>query len=601
MGKVRAIIVLLLLSVEMSLVTAATFRVNAPKQVIQGQKFTITYQLDNASEVSAEPTVANPANCRLIFGPAVSQSSSYQNINGRETSSSSIGYTYTYLAQKAGTVTVGSAKINVSGKTFSTRPFSIQILPPDRSASSGRQNQSVQVYDIDSQTTDKPVGDDDVFVRIVLSKPTAYEQEGVICSIKLYSKYQISRFVTNVQPAYNGFMAQDVPIQLQGKFETVGGDNYYSYVVKQSVLFPQQVGKLTISSGSYDLTVVQFETINTTFGRMRSPVEKTVKINSNSAVLNVVELPQPRPADFTGAVGDFRVTRKLEGGKVRTNEASTIKLTISGDGNLKSLTAPKFGFPRQFELYDPQTQVTAEPSGSTLRGKVEVDYTFIPQSVGRFVVEGTSFSYFNPATKQYVHVDVPGFNLNVEKGSASGAVRFNAAPMKDILPMFKGDLGVERTRNVIIGSVFNWLFYVVLIVAFVAILIIYRKRLRERANVVLMKRKGANKVAGRRLKRARKYMQKKQEEPFYEEMLTALWGYFSDKLSIPVSELNRDNISKELADYGVREEVIANIISIIDECELSRYAKPSESGVPMKELYGKACESIGAVENAKRK
>ena len=229
-----------------------------------------------------------------------------------------------------------------------------------------------------------------MFIRIVLSKPTAYEQEGVLCSIKLYTKYQVSKFITNVQPAYNGFMAEEVPVTLQGRFESVGGENYFAYVIKQSVLFPQQTGKLTISSGSYDLTVQQFETINTSFGRMRSPVDKTIKVNSNTASINVMPLPSPRPADFSGAVGRFSVTRALTSKKIRTNEAATIKLIISGQGNLKSLTPPKFGFSSQFDQYDPQTAVTASPSGATLSGKVTVDYTFVPQSVGQFAIQRRS-------------------------------------------------------------------------------------------------------------------------------------------------------------------------------------------------------------------
>ena len=601
MKHLKSIIVILMLAVVNAAAFALSFRVEAPQQVVVGQKFSVTFQLVNAPSTPAgNPAIPSISNCKLLFGPGISQSSSYQNINGHESSSSTIGYTYSYKAEKAGTVTIGAAKMNVGGRSLSTKPIKLQILPPDRSAQRGTQS-SVQAYDIDTQTADKPVSGKDVFIRIVLSKPTAYEQEGVLCSIKLYTKYQVSKFITNVQPAYNGFMAEEVPVTLQGRFESVGGENYFAYVIKQSVLFPQQTGKLTISSGSYDLTVQQFETINTSFGRMRSPVDKTIKVNSNTASINVMPLPSPRPADFSGAVGRFSVTRALTSKKIRTNEAATIKLIISGQGNFKSLTPPKFGFSSQFDQYDPQTAVTASPSGATLSGKVTVDYTFVPQSVGQFAIDGTSFTYFDLNSHQYRTIKVDGFNLNVEKGSASNAVKYNDAVMKDILPMETGSLDLSKSHGSIFGEWYTIIYYIVLLLAFAIVLFIYRKKVKERANVTLMKRKGANKVANRRLKRAKRYMNKGQKELFYEEMLTALWGYYSDKLSIPVSELNRDNISKNLDGYGLSQEAIGRVINILDECEFSRYAQSAESNVPMAEIYRMACDSIDEVENTKKK
>ena len=276
-------------------------------------------------------------------------------------------------------------------------------------------------------------------------------------------------------------------------------------------------------------------------------------------------------------------------------------MVISGQGNLKSLTAPKFGFPSQFELYDPQTAVTATPSGATLSGKVVVDYTFVPQSVGKFSIGGTSFTYFDLDNHQYKTIKVDGFDVDVAKGSSSNAVKYNDAVMKDILPMETGDLNLTKSHSNIFGNWGTIVYYIVLVIAFAVTLIVYRKKLKDRANVSLMKRKGANKVANRRLKRAKKFMQKNQKDAFYEEMLAALWGYYSDKLTIPVSELNRDNITKELENYGLAEDAIGRIINILDECEFSRYAQSAESAVPMSDSFQMACDSIAEVENTKKR
>ena len=578
--------------------SAATFRVQAPRQVIAGNTFQITYVLENADgEGFKQPDVPN---CKLLYGPATSRSQSVSIVNGKRSSTSSIGYTFTYRAEKQGTVTVGSAKIGVDGKTLTTSAIKLEILPPDRSASSGSQ-QSVQAYDVNTQTSGKPIGSDEVFVRVVLSKPTVYEQEGVLSTMKLYSKYQISKFQALELPTYNDFLAEEVPVTLNGSFENYNGENYYVYVLKQVVLFPQKSGVLEVSSGTYELSVVQFDIINTAFGRMRTPVDRSLKIKSNSTKLNVKPLPSPRPADFIGAVGTgFKISSKLNNKAIRTNEASTLTLQLSGSGNLKSLSAPRYQFPSQFDLYDPQTKIDAKPSGNFLTGTVNVDYTFVPQSVGKFTIGGGTCSYFNVKTGKYESIPFEGKTVDVAKGSSSSTVKFGSEPMRDILPVFKGDLELSRSASIVLGSWYNWVYYLLLTLAFASVLFIYRKTVKERANVTLMKRKGANRVAGKRLKRAKMFMNKGKKEAFYEEMLTALWGYFSDKLSIPVSELNRDNISRELLDYGMTEDGVNRIIRILDECEFSRYARPADSEMPMADVYSQACDAIGEVESTKR-
>ena len=602
MKNLRIYTSFLLLLLTVVVAQPAAFRVQAPAQVVEGQKFSVTFLLENAAgSPSGKPEVGQLANCKQLFGPAVSQSSSYSNINGRESMSSSIGYTYTYRADKAGKVNIPPAKIVVGGKTFTTTAKSLEILPPDRSASNNS-GQSVQAYDVDSHTTDKPIGSNELFIRMHLSKPKVCEQEGVVCTMKLYSKYNVRKLANNVQPSYNGFISEEVPLQLQGRMEEYNGSIYYVYEIKRVILFPQRSGKLEITSGSYDVTVLQYQTINVPpFGRMRDVVERTLKVESNKLSLDVTDFPESRPDDFTGAVGNFKVEAKLVGNKVRTNEAATIRLTISGNGNMKSLTPPSFSFPSQFDVYDPQTTVKATPSGDGLSGKVEVDYTFVPQSVGKFSVDGISFSYFNPVTQKYHTLAINGFDFQVEQGTSSGTVKYNKDPMKDIRPLYRGELDVEKSTEGYFGALWYLLYYVVLSFAFAAILVLYRKRLKDRANVKMMKRKGANRVAVRRLRRAKRHKQKGEKEKFYEEMLTALWGYFSDKLSIPVSELNRDNISRELDAFGLDADSIAEIIRIIDDCEFSRYAQYAGESVSMDEVYSDASRMIGVVENTKKR
>ncbi len=582
---------------------AASFSVQAPRQVIQGGKFSITYVLSNASGSGFKSP--NVGGCKLLYGPSVSQMSSFSSVNGKNTSSSSESYTMTYRAEKAGKYTVGAASVNVGGKTYTTKPFTLEVLPPDKSASGGNQSQSVQVYDVDTQTPDKSVGKNDVFVRIILSKSKAYEQEGILCTIKLYTKYNIQQFMPTLQPSFDGFISQELPITSSiNRIENYNGENYMVADLKQCILFPQRSGTLTITSGNYDLTVIQYQTVRSgMFGMMmRTPVEKEIKVSSNKATINIVPLPEPKPADFCGAVGTFSVSTRMLNDNLKTNEAGTLRLTINGNGNLKNIQTPKIAFPSQFDVYDPQTTVDANPSGDHLTGTVTIDYAFVPQYVGKFEIPATSFSYFDPVKNKYERISINGYELDVAKGSSSSSsAPAGLTQRKDIIHIKTGDLSLANGHIMFVNTWWYLLWYIVPLVIFCTILFYYRKLIKERANVALMKTKRANKVANKRLKNARQLMSKNKHDAFFEEMLRALWGYFSDKLTIPVSELNRDNIFLELSKYGVTENVCNDIIGLLDDCEFARYAKSEENGSDMSVVYKKACDLINQVENTKHK
>ena len=582
---------------------AASFSVQAPRQVIQGGKFSITYVLSNASGSGFKSP--NVGGCKLLYGPSVSQMSSFSSVNGKNTSSSSESYTMTYRAEKAGKYTVGAASVNVGGKTYTTKPFTLEVLPPDKSASGGNQSQSVQVYDVDTQTPDKSVGKNDVFVRIILSKSKAYEQEGILCTIKLYTKYNIQQFMPTLQPSFDGFISQELPITSSiNRIENYNGENYMVADLKQCILYPQRSGTLTITSGNYDLTVIQYQTVRSgMFGMMmRTPVEKEIKVSSNKATINIVPLPEPKPADFCGAVGTFSVSTRMLNDNLKTNEAGTLRLTINGSGNLKNIQTPKIAFPSQFDVYDPQTTVDANPSGDHLTGTVTIDYAFVPQYVGKFEIPATSFSYFDPVKNKYERISINGYELDVAKGSSSSSsAPAGLTQRKDIIHIKTGDLSLANGHIMFVNTWWYLLWYIVPLVIFCTILFYYRKLIKERANVALMKTKRANKVANKRLKNARQLMSKNKHDAFFEEMLRALWGYFSDKLTIPVSELNRDNIFLELSKYGVTENVCNDIIGLLDDCEFARYAKSEENGSDMSVVYKKACDLINQVENTKHK
>ena len=587
---------------SLSAVAQISFTAHAPKQVVQGNKFDVRFVLRNAEgENFQEPKFDGATK---IYGPALSTSYSSQWVNGKSSSSSSQEYTLMYRADKAGTYTIPSATIEADGKRYSTASMTIEILPPDKNAQQGSQS-GARIDDIDSQSTSKPVNANDLFVRISMSKQKVYEQEAVVCTIKLYTKYQISHFMTTLQPSFDGFLIEELPIEpSMNNIEHYNGQNYMVAELKKCILFPQKSGKLTISSGNYDVTAVQYEQVRSMFGIIRQPVERKLQVKSNSATVNILPLPSPKPATFSGAVGQFKVSTEVKPSNFKTYEAATYTYNISGTGNIKYLKAPEINFPSQFDVYDPQNEVNAKIAGQSVSGSNKFEYTFIPQYVGEYEIPTTTFTYFDPTSAKYVNVDVPATKISVAKGvaAASDAVVSKNIELKnkDILHIKTNNLQLKKEHNLYLSSFTYWLWYILPLIAVLGVMWYYRKTIKERSNVQLLKNKRANKVAKKRLKQAQEFMKANNANSFYAEILKAIWGYLSDKLNIPVSELNKENIAVELQSFGADDTSISQLLTILDKCEFAQYA-PELSGSNMNEIYDEASDIMNKLENTKRK
>ena len=581
---------------------AASFTVEAPSQVVEGNKFNVTFVLKNGEGSNFTPPEVSGA--KLIYGPSVSHSYSSSWINGKSTSSSTEEYTMIYKATATGKCHIGAASVVSGGNRLSTKPFTIEILP-----SGSQPNHQTQTApgtptpysDPMTQSADKAVSGKDLFVRIEMSKPRVYEQQAVVCTIKLYTKYQISQFMPTIQPSFDGFLIEEIPVQPSlNKVETLNGERYMTAILKKCILYPQQSGKLTISSGNYDVSVVQFDTFKSIFGTISKPVEKDLKVQSNSATINILPLPEPKPASFTGAVGKFNATADLQPATgFKTYSAATYRYIISGTGNIKFIKAPEVKFPEQFDVYDPKTDTQVNDGGGDMSGKVIISYSFIPQYAGEFDIPASEFSYFDPDAGKYETITIPTKHLSVAKGEGQPSNHYRMKNM-DIRPIKSGDLGLKKSHGYIVDTWTYWLWFLLPLIAVAALLLYYRKQLKERADVRRMRSKRASKVAQRRLKAARGFASRGDRNGFYAEMLNALWGYMSDKLSIPVSELSKDNINAELEQYGINEQLRQASISLIDKCEFAQYAPELAQG-DMNAVLDEAASVIDQLESVKRK
>ncbi len=581
---------------------AVSFTVEAPRQVVEGNKFNVTFVLNNGEGSSF--TAPEVSGAKLIYGPSVSHSYSSSWVNGKSSSSSSEEYTMIYKATATGKCHIGAASIVVGGKRMATKAFTIEVLPSGSKQPSQQPQHTpgapTPYSDPMTQSADKEVSGKDLFVRIEMSKPRVYEQQAVVCTIKLYTKYQISQFMPTIQPSFDGFLIEEIPVQPSlNKVETLNGERYMTAILKQCILYPQQSGNLTISSGNYDVSVVQFDTFRSIFGSISKPVEKSLKVTSNKATIHILPLPEPKPASFTGAVGKFNVTTDLKPATgLKTYSAAIYRYVVSGTGNIKYIKAPEIKFPDQFDVYDPKTDVQVNDGAGDMSGKVVMDYTFIPQYAGEFEIPASEFSYFNPETGKYETVTVPARHLSVAKGEGQPSNHYRMKNM-DIRPIKSGDLGLKKSHGYIVDGWTYWLWFLLPLLALVALIAYYRRQLKERADVRRMRSKRASKVAQRRLKAARGFAARNDRSGFYAEMLNALWEYMSDKLSIPVSELSKDNINAELEQYGINEQLRKESMELIDKCEFAQYAPELASG-DMNAVLDEAAGIIDRLESVKR-
>lgn len=580
----------------------ATFQVIPPRNVIAGNRFAITYRLTNGEATT--PKAPAVQGCKLLTpNPGISTMSSYEMVNGHTTSTYTTDFTYTYRAEKEGTFTIPAASITVDGKTLTTKETKFKVLPPDQAPQGGGSQQGVRVDDLSSQDNGK-ISKSDVFVRIILNKNHAYEQEAIECTVKLYTKYErINSFSCTNPPTYDGFLIEEIDTQSYlNAVEHYNGQNYITAVLKHCIIYPQKSGKLTINSGTYNLSIVQLERVSNGFFYSARPVEKEVRLDNYSQTVNITPLPEPKPASFNGAVGQFSFDSQMNSTQLRTGEAASLKYIITGTGNIKFVHEPKPEIPSEFEQYTPQVDNRSRVAGSNMTGTMTVDYTIVPQSVGDFKIPAEEFSYFDPSKKKYVTLSAKGFEIKVAKGSGTTTTVEQStiqAKNTDILHIKTGDPGLSHDHTPMVRFWWYWAIYGVLILALILAIVVGGRRAKLNADVAGRRNARANKVAKKRLRAAEGFMKARESEKFHAELLRAMWGYLSDKLAMPSSQLTRQNIVESLTSKGIEPAVTEKVIAVLDECEMARYTPDSSSDSSMEALYNQATEAINTMEKNK--
>lgn len=607
------------------------FRAQAPAQVIVGRPFQFTYTVNQRGKDLRAPEFTD---FDYIAGPYTSQSSSTSFVNGHRTSSFQMTFTYTLMAQKEGTFSIPPATINVGGEHYTSNGVKITVLPEDQpqqsSQQSGVSNQQQGQSQRQSQTGPET---GNIFVRTLVSKTRVYEQEAILLSYKVYvADVDLKQFTNNTTlPDFTSFLQQKIDLSdVQLELENYNGRNYQTATIYSTLLYPQKSGDIQIDPASFEAVLLvpnQARSRSIFDDFFNSYTTATRTLRAPGATIHVTPLPAGKPASYAGGVGKFTMDAKLSSTDVKANEAITLTLTIRGAGNMKLLKTPAVDWPEGFEQYDPKVTNNFKTSTGGMSGTRTIEYLAIPRAAGDYTLPAVKFGYFDTEKGQYQVLSSPEYTLHIARGEnepmANGQQPMASYVNKEDIRELGSDIryisaarftpsdspsALARLR---FGSWQMYLLYGCPLVLALLLFVIFRKRIRENADIIGVRKRQANSVARKRLKKAKALMQQiangqrptangqpqAEREAFFEEIERASLQYLSDRLSIPTADLNKDTITSTLRNKSVPEDLIDRTNRVLSDAAFARYAPAM--GITPSDLYRQTEQLINDLEDCK--
>ncbi len=596
--RVCIVVALLLGSIEAW--AQVSFVADAPALTAMGEPFRVEFTVD------AEPdtrSIKAPdfEGFELIAGPSVSTGHSIQFINGKQSTSYSCTFTYVLLPERAGTFTIGSASVEVDGKSYSTKPLPVEVIAEREAAGSERGA---------TASPESRIAKDDILLRLKLSDTEVYKGEAIRASLVLYTRVGIDQIESLEMPSFDDFWSQELSFDNTSSREEYNGRVYETYKIRELLLSPQRSGEVVIPPTTMDV-VAQVVVQNNKrhfdpFFSGNQIYHVTRKLQTKQQSIRVLDFPKGAPASFLGAVGSFSLQAKMPEARLDANTSDQISITISGDGNLKFIAAPKCRLPESFELYDTKSvdNIKITPTGTS--GSITYTYPFVARSAGSFTIEPIEFSYFDPRDGEYHTLSTERFTIEVlDDGKSDRSREIYSGSLTDYggaMRQLDRDIRYVHTSGtprldapIFIFSPLYWLITIGSLAIFIVLYVLLRRQIRLNRNVVARRMKRADKVAVQRLRMAEKYMREQNRHAFYEEMLRAMWGYICDKFNIPVAELTKETIREELYRRGVSSADAEQFCQIISRSDEAQYA-PSTDG-DMNGVYSDAVEVISKIES----
>jgi tetratricopeptide (TPR) repeat protein len=579
----------------------------APSQVAVGEQFRLSYTV-NTQDVKGFRAGNIPDGLEVLMGPSTSTQSSFQMINGRTSSTSSITYTYILSATKNGTFTISPARITADGKNIESNELRITVSGQAQGSQQGSHHGRGQE---EMRPAGSPISGSDLFIRVSANKRKVREQEPILLTYKVYTQVDLTNLSGKV-PDLKNFYTREIPLPQNKTYsvETLNGRPYRTVTWSQYVMFPQTSGKLEIPSIVFEGLVRQLnrdiDPFEAFFNGGSGYTDVKKKIKAPGITIEVDPLPK-RPANFSGGVGSFTISAQLDKNEVKANDPVKLRVVVNGSGNMKLLKKPVVKFPKDFDTYDAKVTDKTQLTTNGLEGSITYEYLAVPRHQGDFDIPSIEYTYFDLNAGGYKTLHTDSFSIHVTRGSGSSTDVSSYSEQEDV-KLLNSDIHYIKTGkshqhaidDFFFGSTAYKVSLAVLVLGFISLFIIFRQRAIENANVVKQRASKAGKVAAKRLKKANKLMKSGKEGEFYDEVLRTLWGFVGDRLNMPVEELSRENISQQLEARGINSEVTTLFLGALDECEFARYA-PGDATGNMNKVYESALAAITRIAASLKK
>ena len=608
-------IVAFLLTAIFQMSAQNVIRVEAPDVVAVNEQFNVTFIIEGEKSPS-DFQWSSGDDFKMIWGPQKGSSSSIQIINGKRSSSHQTTFTYILIPKATGTFQLPAATALLSGDRISSTQASIQVVSDGASSSqsSGKNGGKSSGGGQTSSTGSGEISSNDLFMRLSLSRTEVVIGEPITATLKIYQRANVVGFENAKFPTFNGFWSQEtyVPNNIEFKRESLDDKIYNTAVLRTYVLIPQQSGTITIDPAELVCLVnirTAPSTSNSLFDSFFQDEYRTIRkrVTTPAVKVKVNPLPAGQPASFGGGVGNFGISARLTTDNLKTHDAASLVITVSGRGNVALLEEPKVNFPPDFEVYDTKTTENTDKSNGGTSGSKSFEYPFIPRSHGDFTIDPVEYSYYDVNAGKYVTLRTEPLHVKVAKGKGgdstpvttvnSGVERKDVKSLADdIRFIFTGKPGLSGSGSFFVGSVFFWILLALMILGATSVYLAFRKVAAMRADVAGTKNRRATKMAQKRLKLAGEYLDKNLYTAFYEELHKALIGFVSDKLNMDMSEISKDNIASALTEGGVSEEQTKAFTDLLDACEFARYS-PDGGNEAMRSHYDAALKVISSIDS----
>lgn len=564
--------------------------------VSMGEQFEITYSLNAIGKNFKAP---NFEDFIVLSGP--NQSQSIQIINGNL--SQTLSYSFILQPRSEGRFTISPASIEVEGKKIQSN--SLTIVVTKGVSKPKQQQQSSEDSNLERQIAQN------LFIKATTDKSEVYQGEQITITFKLYTRLNIVNSSINKVPAFTGFWAQDIELDRNQNFsiETLDGVQYRTIPLKKTALFPQSSGILEIDKMEANFVVqLQLRRSRDLFDQFFNDpffgnvVNKEFKVASNILKIKVKPLPENPPSSFNGAVGKFEFDAWLDKTETKSNEPVTLKIKITGKGNLKLINPIKVNIPGDFESFEPKLSDNINLKSNIISGSRTFEYLLIPRRPGDYTIPSVSFTYFDVERKNYITLSTKEINLKVTKGSdiirtpVSGVSKEEIQLIgQDIRFIKSGSSNFTRIGENFFGSINFILMLTAPFILFFLFLYAYNRYETNIQDVIGYRSKQATKLAKKHLNKARIFIEKSKNSEFYEEVSKAIWNYLSYKLGIQLAELNKENVATTLQNRKVKDDTINNLLNILEQCELYRYS-PLNDSANMKNIYDNSVDLIKRIE-----